>query len=634
MTAALIVPTHTHPSTLDQLLDRAGMPTIIIHTTETTADIPGATNLRDLGPTNIHRWWNAGIREAECQGHDIAVICNHDTVPADKRQLTELADQTRDSDATLGIPNVDARNGWCYALNLTHRLRAPEQYRWWYGDDWMYAEAKRIHNGVTVADIRVEHDRTGSRTEHEPRIRQLIVRDRREWSRYQKLHTPVTRPTTTKRPTVTVVIPWRDTGCPQRARNLAETRKWFARLSWPVILGDSDHPDFNRSAARNRGVQQTTTDIVVLCDADVRPDHQKLREAVTRAANGGGLIHPYRRVIYLNEDGTQQLIANKAISPTNIHHSSGNSPGGCSVFRRTDWQPFDENYVGWGHEDIDWTNRMRATVGQTWLPARAHHMWHPPAIRDERTKANHTRLYSVGNPTETVLPDGTLDVVYRVRPGDNNDELRYSLRSLANLPHRYVWIVGHKPLWVTDDARHVRGNIHKSKWENVFDNVRIACEQPDITDPFVLFDDDMYVMQPVAAIPNLYRGTLAGHIADTESTGTWLESLDNTLNWLQANGNPDPLSYELHVPYVVHKQQMLKVLELARDWSWPNPPQLRSLDGNYWQRGGTIAPDVKVMRGKTPTWDTLLSTSDGTLKTVLHELRKAFPKPCRYEINP
>ena len=42
------------------------------------------------------------------------------------------------------------------------------------------------------------------------------------------------------------------------------------------------------------------------------------------------------------------------------------------------------------------------------------------------------------------------DLVYIVCPGDQNEELRYSLRSVArNLPGRRVWIFGHTPPWVT-----------------------------------------------------------------------------------------------------------------------------------------------------------------------------------------
>ncbi len=49
------------------------------------------------------------------------------------------------------------------------------------------------------------------------------------------------------------------------------------------------------------------------------------------------------------------------------------------------------------------------------------------------------------------------DVVYVVRPGDKNEELRYSIRSvIANLPHRKVWIAGYKPTWLSDDLGYIK----------------------------------------------------------------------------------------------------------------------------------------------------------------------------------
>ena len=35
-----------------------------------------------------------------------------------------------------------------------------------------------------------------------------------------------------------------------------------------------------------------------------------------------------------------------------------------------------------------------------------------------------------------------MDLVYLVRPGEQNEELRWSLRSLVNLPHERVFEVG------------------------------------------------------------------------------------------------------------------------------------------------------------------------------------------------
>ena len=74
-----------------------------------------------------------------------------------------------------------------------------------------------------------------------------------------------------------------------------------------------------------------------------------------------------------------------------------------------------------------------------------------------------------------------MDIVYNCRPGKQNEELRYSIRSvMENLPHDNLWVVGGKPEWYTGnygrgvpkgrelyeflDKRYGR---YKNGWQNV-----------------------------------------------------------------------------------------------------------------------------------------------------------------------
>ena len=104
------------------------------------------------------------------------------------------------------------------------------------------------------------------------------------------------------------------------------------------------------------------------------------------------------------------------------------------------------------------------------------------------------------------------DVVYFVRKGDQNEELRYSLRSLVNLPHRKVWIVGHTPAWVTG-VESIPGNVFREKWWNVVDNLRLAALHVK-AEQFVVMNDDIFLMRPPSLAP-CYRGPLVEQIART-----------------------------------------------------------------------------------------------------------------------
>jgi hypothetical protein len=52
----------------------------------------------------------------------------------------------------------------------------------------------------------------------------------------------------------TIIIPWRDTGCPHRRNNHQRALQRLGTLGWPIISADDPTlPVFSAAAARNRG---------------------------------------------------------------------------------------------------------------------------------------------------------------------------------------------------------------------------------------------------------------------------------------------------------------------------------------------------------------------------------------------
>lgn len=228
-----------------------------------------------------------------------------------------------------------------------------------------------------------------------------------------------------------------------------------------------------------------------------------------------------------------------------------------------------------------------------------------------------------------------MDVVYPVRPGDVNEELRFSLRSLhTNFPAvRQVWIVGHKPKWV-HNVGHIEGNTGPNGHANVYRNVLAAMQHPDVADDVVVFNDDFHVTAPVTEPPIWYRSTLTEHIGlpRLRSAGNtwWKQSLATTLVCLQAVGIPDPLSYELHVPLPAKKGLMAETLERFSAVTPDNPPQWRTLYGNLHTIGGVASADAKVSRpGALPK--PFLSTSDAVWRQFARTLSSMFPDPSPWE---
>lgn len=229
---------------------------------------------------------------------------------------------------------------------------------------------------------------------------------------------------------------------------------------------------------------------------------------------------------------------------------------------------------------------------------------------------------------------GALDIVVPVREGPVNEQLRYALRSWsANLPHRRVWLVGGRPSWAVG-VEHISTRQDGTKYRNTTAAVEAACLHPEVSDPFVLCNDDFFVLRRQEVMPVFHRGPVAQVEAyyATRGNGKYLRGLRQTRDLLVELGHPDPVSYELHVPLPVHKRGMLAALEVGRHLAVLHK---RTAYGNLAGIGGERMADVKVLH-RAPRYD----TSSGFLSTMPDSfthgavgafLRRTFGKPSPYE---
>lgn len=230
---------------------------------------------------------------------------------------------------------------------------------------------------------------------------------------------------------------------------------------------------------------------------------------------------------------------------------------------------------------------------------------------------------------------GLPDLVVPVRQGAVNEPLRYALRTwAANLPHRKVWIVGHRLPWLAGVEHIPTVQRGLSKYTATTLAVRKACEHPDVSSTFLLCNDDFFVMEPIAGgMPVLHRGLMRDVEAyyASRASGSYLRGMRETRDLLASLGVDDPISYELHVPMPVDKVGMLGALDLGRDLTVLHK---RTMYGNLARLGGEQISDVKVLhRGPTLPPGPFLSTMPDSFASgfVGQRIRRAFPKPCRYE---
>lgn len=226
-----------------------------------------------------------------------------------------------------------------------------------------------------------------------------------------------------------------------------------------------------------------------------------------------------------------------------------------------------------------------------------------------------------------------MDIVYFVKDGTHNEEFRHSLRSVCkNMPnHGRIWVFGGCPRNIVPDVRIRVHQEGKTKWDKVRAMFKMACENKELSEDFILFNDDFFVMKPIEEIKPLYHCTLDERIEQLPF-GPYRNNLQNTCDFLKER-TETPLSYELHVPFVFNKKKLLKLIE-----EYPDLRATRSSYGNIYNIGGEQSDDVKVFSDK-PSFDfrstTFLSTDDGVVNVnngIWRYIKNEFKTKCEYEI--
>jgi hypothetical protein len=218
-----------------------------------------------------------------------------------------------------------------------------------------------------------------------------------------------------------------------------------------------------------------------------------------------------------------------------------------------------------------------------------------------------------------------MDVCYVMaecaRSGSVTNELRYSLRSLVNVPHDRVVISGWTPDWAVN-VKSVATRQTKTRWVNAFNNLKAAL--PYLSTEFLFMNDDFFVMEPFDRIPPFHRGPLGGR--EGKST-PYRQARESVRHILAEQGFEDPVSYELHVPIVYNRDLLADTLAYAE--SWLIAGYQRTLYGNLNGIGGGFMDDCKNTSDLTSPF---LSTNETAFAGKLgRHIQQVFPDPSPYE---
>lgn len=227
------------------------------------------------------------------------------------------------------------------------------------------------------------------------------------------------------------------------------------------------------------------------------------------------------------------------------------------------------------------------------------------------------------------------DIVYFVKNAPQNEELRYSLRSVEqNFPHRKVWIYGGKPNDIEPDE-FVPIQQYGTKWQRVRNMLLEACKNKAITDEFFIFNDDFFVMRPIKGWRPFYDGSIYKWIVSVEGRNydeptEYTKELRKMIHEFERLGFDCELkNYAIHVPMLVNKAMMLEVLLKFKS------PMFRTIYGNYWQIGGVEMKDVKIIRSTQEIDENafFLSSDDNAFATkrIGRYIKEKFERKCRFE---
>ena len=193
-----------------------------------------------------------------------------------------------------------------------------------------------------------------------------------------------------------------------------------------------------------------------------------------------------------------------------------------------------------------------------------------------------------------------MDVVYVLGKGSKwqDNELRYSLRSVEKFLKGYdqVVVVGERPSWLKNVVHIPFANArsHVFKQQNIYDKILQACNADFVSNDFLFFNDDFFLLQAIQAdaIPYYYKGDLVGALAGRDAEDSYGLSMSHTIELLKSLELPT-LNFDGHAP-IIYNKELFKAALKDIWWSRHHGYVVKSLYCNLCRITGTYLKDCKI----------------------------------------
>ena len=251
--------------------------------------------------------------------------------------------------------------------------------------------------------------------------------------------------------------------------------------------------------------------------------------------------------------------------------------------------------------------------------------------------------------------DKQYDLVYILKEADINPDLKMSLRSVAQFcTFKNIWLVGYKPNWV-QNVKFLKTEQTGTKWQNAMINMIAACECKDISEDFILMNDDFFALDYIRDWKkslNLCLGTLEKQVllySTKRNKSRWQYGFEYAIDLLDKCGCNRHINYESHLPIIFNRYKFLEMCEKPVIKDFLNTPKVlhrRSVYKNLYPDLDLEEPtkirDVKISIGRdlTDAWlhCNWLSVFDNVTENIRRYprinkfLANMYPTKCEFEI--
>lgn len=236
-----------------------------------------------------------------------------------------------------------------------------------------------------------------------------------------------------------------------------------------------------------------------------------------------------------------------------------------------------------------------------------------------------------------------MDALYILGKGSifNNDELRYSLRTLERFVSGIsrVVLVGENPGFLSEKVNyHQLQDVQGNKEYRISQKIMTACLNNWVGDDFLFLNDDFFFVKKINAnnYPNYYKGNLKF----SKNNGGYQKALSDTANYL-TKIEATTYHFDVHTPIIYNKQ---KFIDLAPHFQESKKAiygfVVKSIYANIYQLPKKKYRDAKLNSLlELQDYERILKTnvfscSDiGWRRGVAQYLKRTNPNPSKFEIE-